>query len=300
MGNGALRRDRLDDEENAVAIAIAEAAAMGAWTGLIQKVEAAAAAAAAQEGPGAAGGAAAAHHISIGLLPLPDAVTAAAEGACNGIRGVVRLLAPAARRLASASDLLQVQAGAAAGAAGGVRSAAVNAARNPPVGVGPLAANQQAIAGQMLDRDMVAGYAARAAWSGCYDEVRRLPVRSSANQWGTRLPPILGALLVLSGSSYSHLTSVSDWIVLGLYGGLLLVIVTLMVRVLAVPFTKSMTSESMSRNSAFTSFIIIVVLLTVVWCTMFSAQGFIIFSGIAGALVVLGFVYLWFLSFRHQ
>ena len=67
-----------------------------------------------------------------GLLPLSRAEIAGAEGELRAVHVAVCLMPPAARKLVSSADLLQVQAAAATGAAAGVRGS---------VFMAPLAAN---------------------------------------------------------------------------------------------------------------------------------------------------------------
>ena len=72
----------------------------------------------------------------------------------------------------------------------------------------------------------------------------------------------------------------------------------LMVGIVAVPF-RSMSPETVSRHVTFASFTTLIVLLTVVLCTLLSGKGFIVSVGVLGGLASLSLIYLWLRSNRY-
>jgi uncharacterized membrane protein len=102
----------------------------------------------------------------------------------------------------------------------------------------------------------------------------------------------------LAAGVYPRFTSSSDIVVSVLYGGLIVLIFMLMVGIVAVPF-RSMSPETVSRHVTFAAFITLVVLLTVVLCTLLSGMGFIVTVGVLGGLASLSLIYLWLLSNRY-
>ena len=72
----------------------------------------------------------------------------------------------------------------------------------------------------------------------------------------------------------------------------------LMVGIVVVPF-RSMSPETVSRHVTFASFTTLIVLLTVVLCTLLSGKGFIVSVGVLGGLASLSLIYLWLRSNRY-
>lgn len=141
--DGRRRAGVNPDEENAAVLAYADAASWGARKAVIEAHAAAAGqqapARAAAAAPAGAVGAGAAPAVALvgGVLPVPDAANAAAEGAANAVRALVRLQ-PQAYPL-TASEMRQVQAASSAGAATGVIAAAFMAIMGGPAAVIPPA-----------------------------------------------------------------------------------------------------------------------------------------------------------------
>lgn len=255
-----------ESPRRAVAIGIANAAALGAKRAVLEevqlrlRVEAAAAEAVVQAGVDMEAGRRVSPHAMVaGVLPLPDAEKVASEGAHKAVCLAYRILPPASRELIAAS-LSQIQNAAAAGGAAGVRGSAFLsslATMEDPL-------NMQPVAGQVLDRNMVAAAAGAGAWTVCYSIIRELPC-AKANQWGSRLPPILGASLGMVATGYAHFSKAPDWVSFILYGVLFLAIFFLMIGVLAVPFSRSFSPELISRHATFAAFTTLTVFLTATW-----------------------------------
>jgi predicted membrane channel-forming protein YqfA (hemolysin III family) len=88
-------------------------------------------------------------------------------------------------------------------------------------------------------------------------------------------------------------------IVYGIYGGLFLIVITLMIGVAAVPFRSKCSPESVSRHAAFLSFLMLAALGTVVICTLISSWELRIVPIVVGALSATTLVILWHFSGKH-
>ncbi|XP_066391677.1 uncharacterized protein [Miscanthus floridulus] len=259
MDNTPFLLDRREDEESAALVSIAEAAAMGARNAVLEKVHLAEEAAVAGMEVGA--GAGEVPPMVAGLLPLSRAVQKERSKQCM-LPFVSCHLRHANWCLALTSYKSRLQ----------PRQELLQTRTLwPPLQV--LGPGQPAT-----------------TWSAPYQEDPR-----SING----LPGFpLGASLALAAGVYPRFTSSSDTVVSVLYGGLVLLIFMLMVGIVAVPF-RSMSPETVSRHVTFASFTTLIVLLTVVLCTLLSGEGFIVSVGVLGGLASLSLIYLWLRSNRY-
>lgn len=122
-----------------------------------------------------------------------------------------------------------------------------------------------------------------------------------ANKWVAILAPLLAACLPTASAAYPHFAKSSDAAVLAIYGGLFIVIITLMIGVAAVPFsfrTKS-SPETISHHAAFLSFLLLAAIGTGVICTLLSPSGLLALPIAVGSLSAICIVALWFFSGYH-
>ncbi|TVU41555.1 hypothetical protein EJB05_15083, partial [Eragrostis curvula] len=298
MGNAGGRHRIVDVEEDALA-ALAEAAAMGARTAVREAHGAAAAEAGAQgDGPGLPVAPANGPMVA-GVLRLRDAETAAAEGAARAMTALARLMAPAGHQLASDHSMRQVMASAAGGAAAGVRAAAIQAA----MAAHPPAPDEEVVLppGLAIDLNAVAAAGAYGAWIALVSLVGGPRRTGNTNRWSSLLAPILGACVGASATLFAHLAASPSWSIVAVLGGLGVIMLTLMIGIAAVPFTRSITPESISRHAGFVAFLMITLLHTLSLCYLTwdkKDQRFMATAASFGSAAGFALLVLWYFSGR--
>lgn len=107
----------------------------------------------------------------------------------------------------------------------------------------------------------------RQACLGAFTEMQA--PAANVNRWSGLLVPILAACLPTASAAYPHLLNKPHWTVFVFCSILLVLIITLMVGVAAVaPFHRKCNPEAISRHATFLSFFWIIVLGTLVVCTL--------------------------------
>jgi peptidoglycan/LPS O-acetylase OafA/YrhL len=122
-----------------------------------------------------------------------------------------------------------------------------------------------------------------------------------ANKWVAILAPLLAACLPTASAAYPHFAKSPEWTVLVIYGGLFIVIITLMIGVAAVPFSfrSKCNPETISRHAAFLSFLLLAAIGTGVICTLLSPSGLLALPIAVGSLSVTCIATLWYYSGNH-
>uniref|UniRef100_A0A0E0LHJ5 Uncharacterized protein n=1 Tax=Oryza punctata TaxID=4537 RepID=A0A0E0LHJ5_ORYPU len=212
-----------------------------------------------------------------GKAALPRA---AAQGAVNGIAEQEHLIRPHLSALLFDTELAKVKAAAAAGTAAAV------SAMQMMLDIGDEEVSS-------ANHIRIVSAAVLGAQAGCASVSLTAEVQSVNTRSGSYLRPLLGAILPIAFGTGLHLagTKASELAISSIYGALAVLLFTLMTGI--IPIVRSFSAESVSRHATLYSFVMIVSIMTIAWCSLLSDRLYINLCRGIGLLVVICLSLFW-------